>query len=122
MVVATLWGYTSGDYAAAGNAVVLKLAAGDTVKVLSRESRSVNLYGTGSEIYTTFTGVQLGSNSLEGMQFRTYQKKLFLSPLYLAKYFWINLQSVVCMCFLSVVSEYFRKDNFKIKCVFLNAA
>lgn len=65
-VVATLWGYTSGTYAAAGNAVALNLAAGDTVKVMSRENRMVSLYGTGDEVYTTLTGVELGSNLLEG--------------------------------------------------------
>lgn len=75
-VVATLWGYTTSDYAAAGNAVVLELAEGDTVKVLSRDQYAVELFGTNEEIYTTFTGVQLGSNAIEGNFFIKSFKKV----------------------------------------------
>lgn len=59
VVVATLWGYTVGDYAAAGNAVILQLEEGDTVWVQTRDDVAVDLYGTSEEIYTTFTGLQL---------------------------------------------------------------
>lgn len=61
VVVATLWGYTVGDYAAAGNAVILQLEEGDTVWVQTRDDVAVDLYGTSEEIYTTFTGLQLSS-------------------------------------------------------------
>lgn len=64
-LVASLWGYTPGDYAAAGNAVILPLMSGDFVKVVSRSQYSVNMYGTPDEIYTTFTGVELGSLELD---------------------------------------------------------
>ncbi|XP_053379495.1 uncharacterized protein LOC123526879 [Mercenaria mercenaria] len=63
-LVASLWGHTPGDYAAAGNAVILPLMSGDFVKVMSRSQYAVNVYGTPDEIYTTFTGVQLGSLEL----------------------------------------------------------
>ncbi|XP_060608068.1 uncharacterized protein LOC132760165 [Ruditapes philippinarum] len=63
-LVATLWAHTPGDYAAAGNAVILALMNGDFVKVITRSQYSINMYGTPDEIYTTFTGVQLGSLEL----------------------------------------------------------
>jgi hypothetical protein len=61
VLVASLWGHTPNDYAAAGNAVVLPLEVGDVVKVMSRSQYDVSVYGTPNEVYTTFTGVQLGS-------------------------------------------------------------
>lgn len=60
-VVASLWGHTPGDYASAGNAVVLQLSAGDVVKVVTRASHEMALYGQQGQIYTTFSGVQLDS-------------------------------------------------------------
>jgi hypothetical protein len=63
-LVATLWAHTPGEYAAAGNAVILALMNGDFVKVMTRSQYSINMYGTPDEIYTTFTGVQLGSLEL----------------------------------------------------------
>jgi len=65
-VVATLWGYTSGDYAAAGNAVIIQLSEEDRVWVETRDNIPVDLYGASDEIYTTFTGVKLGTNSPDG--------------------------------------------------------
>lgn len=60
-LVASLWGHTPGDFAAAGNAVILPLKTGDTVEVKVKTDYEVHIYGTRDEIYTTFTGVQLGS-------------------------------------------------------------
>jgi len=65
-VVASLWGYTTADYAAAGNAVILTLAEGDNVWVETLDNLPVDLYGATDEIYTTFTGVKMGVNSPDG--------------------------------------------------------
>ncbi|XP_045163918.2 uncharacterized protein LOC123528253 [Mercenaria mercenaria] len=69
-LVASLQGHTPGDYAAAGNAVILPLKSGDAVKVMSRSQYASNIFGTPDQIYTTFTGVQLGSLEL-GAEFST---------------------------------------------------
>ncbi|XP_053378610.1 uncharacterized protein LOC128548191 [Mercenaria mercenaria] len=63
-LVASLWGHTPGDYAAAGNAVILSLKSGDVVEVMSRSQYAVNIFGTPNQIYTTFIGIQLGSLEL----------------------------------------------------------
>lgn len=60
--MASLWAHTSSSNAAAGNAVVLELSKGDEVKVMTRSSYNVSIYGAPGQIYTTFSGVQLDSS------------------------------------------------------------
>jgi hypothetical protein len=59
-LLASLWGHTKGDYASAGNAVITSLVVGDVVSVKTRSQHAVNIYGKSGQIYTTFTGVQIG--------------------------------------------------------------
>lgn len=57
--VCSIFGYTSHGYADAGNSVFLHLNEYDTVSIKSHRSYNTTLYGTGDQIYTTFTGVLL---------------------------------------------------------------
>jgi hypothetical protein len=59
VLVASLWAHSAN--AAAGNAVVLELPKGHEVKVMTRSSYNVSIYGAPDQIYTTFSGVQLDS-------------------------------------------------------------
>lgn len=59
-LVASIWARIYRDRADSGNAVVLELAAGDTVYLKSRHGRTIGLYGASDKIFTTFTGVYLG--------------------------------------------------------------
>ncbi|XP_060608125.1 uncharacterized protein LOC132760217 [Ruditapes philippinarum] len=68
-LLASLWGHTTGDYASAGNAVITSLVEGDVVSVKTRSQRAVNIFGKAGQIYTTFTGVQLGSLEIDAERY-----------------------------------------------------
>lgn len=57
--IVSLYGYTTADYADAGNSVILSLQAGDTVYVKAHDLYNNVLFGKPDEIYSTFTGVLL---------------------------------------------------------------
>lgn len=62
-LLGSLYGHNSENYAAAGNVVVVHLNVGDRVQVKTKEtSYGVVLWGYYNG--NTFTGVELGSDSL----------------------------------------------------------
>ncbi|WAR14956.1 hypothetical protein MAR_005061 [Mya arenaria] len=61
-LLATLYGHANGDFATAGNVVILNLHSHDTIKVTTRGTYSVRLSNTN---LNTFTGVEMGSLFLE---------------------------------------------------------
>lgn len=62
--VCSIFGYTSHGYADAGNSVLLHLNEYDIVSIKSHPSYDTTLYGTGDQIYTTFTGVLLNPDDI----------------------------------------------------------
>lgn len=68
IVVVSLNGNSTRHYNVPGNAVILQLEAGSTVKVKSRENVKVDLGRGDGYIHTTFTGVQI-KPTLEGKLF-----------------------------------------------------
>jgi len=57
--IASAYGHTANDYAAAGNTVILKLTKGDTVYIKAVDNSygyDTELYGASDEIYGTFSG------------------------------------------------------------------
>ncbi|KAL3854092.1 hypothetical protein ACJMK2_013371 [Sinanodonta woodiana] len=58
-LVASVYGYTPNNYAAAANAVILFLKEGDEIFVKTRDKYDVMFFGTPDQIYTTFSGVRL---------------------------------------------------------------
>nr|AST51799.1 C1qDC6 [Sinohyriopsis cumingii] len=63
-LVASMYGYTPDNYAAAGNAVILFLTEGDAIFVKTRDQYDVMLFGTPDEIYTTFSGVRMPNSGV----------------------------------------------------------
>ncbi|KAH3871567.1 hypothetical protein DPMN_034772 [Dreissena polymorpha] len=61
--LATLYGHVNSGHAVAANSVIVHLKVGDTVKVKSKDASPVSLYSSDFK-ENTFTGVQLGSQSL----------------------------------------------------------
>ncbi|WAR14923.1 C1QL2-like protein, partial [Mya arenaria] len=61
-LLATLYGHANGDFATAGNVVILNLHSHDTIKVTTRGTYPVRLSNTN---LNTFTGVEMGSLFLE---------------------------------------------------------
>ena len=53
------YGHTVSGFADAGNTAILHLHTGDQVYVKTRSGRAVDLFGTPSEVYATFSGLLL---------------------------------------------------------------
>ncbi|KAL3854209.1 hypothetical protein ACJMK2_013487 [Sinanodonta woodiana] len=64
-LVASVYGYTPDNYAAAANAAILFLKEGDEIFVKTRNEYDVMVFGTPDQIYTTFSGVRLPKSGVE---------------------------------------------------------
>lgn len=63
-LIASIFAYTVGDYADAGNAVIVHLNTGDKVYVKAHNNYVHTLYGRTNQIYNTFTGELLFADNL----------------------------------------------------------
>ena len=52
----SIYAYTPNDWADAGNSVIIELQKGDLVYVKAVDDYDNAIYGTATEIYTTFSG------------------------------------------------------------------
>ncbi|XP_052761170.1 uncharacterized protein LOC128203686 isoform X2 [Mya arenaria] len=61
--VCSIYAFTDYDWADAGNTVILHLMEGDTMTVRAHPTLQNNLYGSQDHIFTSFSGVQIISDS-----------------------------------------------------------